>query len=160
MEIGWVKGKGQGKSKGNEKGKGKRQEQRKGQRKTQEREVRGMVTTADNGVAKLQNCWHGKEKPVHQMQGTAGTASSSSSQCTLSATDVGTKEIGHGDSVCEDAEMSWIFMVADAVAINQLSMDGAHSLVVDSGVCVHVCPKKRMPLTRRLQALSDMLARF
>ena len=32
-------------------------------------------------------------------------------------------------------------MVADAVAINQLSMDGAHSLVVDSGAYVHVCPK-------------------
>ena len=32
-------------------------------------------------------------------------------------------------------------MVADAVAINQLSMDGAHSLVVDSGAHVHVCPK-------------------
>ena len=37
--------------------------------------------------------------------------------------------------------MSWIFMVADGVAINQLSMDGAHSLVVDSGAYVHVCPK-------------------
>ena len=32
-------------------------------------------------------------------------------------------------------------MVADAVAINQLSMDGAHSLVVDSGASVHVCSK-------------------
>ena len=41
----------------------------------------------------------------------------------------------------EDAEMSRIFRVADAVAINQLSMDGAHSLVVDSGANVPVCPK-------------------
>ena len=41
----------------------------------------------------------------------------------------------------EDAEMSRIFRVADAVAINQLSMDGAHSLVVDSGGNVPVCPK-------------------
>ena len=32
-------------------------------------------------------------------------------------------------------------MVADAVAITQLYMDGAHSLVVDSGANVHVCPK-------------------
>ena len=32
-------------------------------------------------------------------------------------------------------------MIADAVAINQLSMDGAHSLVVDSRAYVHVCPK-------------------
>ena len=78
---------------------------------------------------------------MHQVQGKAGTASSSSSQSTLSTTNVGTKEIGLIESVCEDAEMSWIFMVADAVAINQLSMDGAHSLVVDSGAYVHVCPK-------------------
>ena len=32
-------------------------------------------------------------------------------------------------------------MVADAVATNQLSMDGAHSLVVNSGAYVHACPK-------------------
>ena len=32
-------------------------------------------------------------------------------------------------------------MIADAMSINQLSMDGAHSLVVDSGAYVHVCPK-------------------
>ena len=37
--------------------------------------------------------------------------------------------------------MSWLFMVADSVAINQLSMDGALSQVVDSGAYVHVCPK-------------------
>ena len=90
---------------------------------------------------KAANCWHGKEKQVRQIQGTAGTANSSSSQSALSATDVGTKEIGLIESVFEDAEMSWIFMVDGAVAINQLSMDGAHSLVVDSGACVHVYPK-------------------
>ena len=78
---------------------------------------------------------------MHQVQGKDGTASSSSSQSTLSATDVGTKEIGLIESVSEDAEMSRIFRVADAVAINQLSMDGAHSLVVDSGANVPVCPK-------------------
>ena len=39
------------------------------------------------------NCFHGKEKQVHQIQGEAGTASSSSSQSTLTATDVGTEEI-------------------------------------------------------------------
>ena len=77
---------------------------------------------------------------MHQVRGIAGTASSRSSQSALSATDVGTKEIGLIESVCEGAEMSWIFVVADAVAINQLSMDGAHSLVVDSGTCVHECP--------------------
>ena len=78
---------------------------------------------------------------MHQVQGKAGTASSSSSQSTLSATDVGTKEIGLIESVSEDAEVSRIFRVADVVAINQLSMDGAHSLVVDSGANVPVCPK-------------------
>ena len=71
---------------------------------------------------------------MHQIQGKAGTAISSSSQSTLMATDVGTKVIGLIESVCEDAEVSWLFMVADAVAIKQLSMDGAHSLVVDSGL--------------------------
>ena len=79
---------------------------------------------------------------MHQIQGKAGTAISSSSQSTLMATDVGTKEIGLIESVHEDAEISWLFLVADAVAINQLSMDGAHCLVVDSGAYVHVCPKK------------------
>ena len=68
---------------------------------------------------------------MHQVHGKAGTSSSSSSQSTLSATDVGTKEIGLIESVCEDAKMTWILMVADAVAINQLSVDGSHSLVVD-----------------------------
>ena len=32
-------------------------------------------------------------------------------------------------------------MVANAVEVNQLSMDGAHSLVVDSGASVRLCPK-------------------
>ena len=78
---------------------------------------------------------------MHQVQGTAGTASLSRSQSTLSAADVGTKEIGLIESVCVNSEMSWISMVADGMAIHQLSMDGAHSLVVDSGAYVHVCPK-------------------
>ena len=126
MEIGWVKGKGQGKSKGKEKAK----------KNPRARSLRDGVTTAEAA-----NCWHGKENQVHQVQGKAGTASLSSSQSTLSATEVGTEEIGLIESVCEDAGMSWIFMVADAVAINQLSMDCAHSLVADSGAYVHVCPK-------------------
>ena len=41
----------------------------------------------------------------------------------------------------EDSEMGWLFMVADSMTIEQISMDGAHSLVVDSGAHVHVCPK-------------------
>ena len=78
---------------------------------------------------------------MHKIQGKAGKASSSSPQSTLTATDAGTKEIGLIESVGEDAKMSRHFMVADAVAINQLSMDGDHSVVVDSGAYVHVCPK-------------------
>ena len=58
------------------------------------------------------NCFHGKEKQVHQIQDEAGTAGSSSSQSTLTATDV---------------EMSRLFLVAYAVAINPLSVDGARS---------------------------------
>ena len=99
------------------------------------------MTTPERWGRKAADCWHGKEKHVHQVQGEAGTASPSCSQSTLSATDVGTKEIGLIESLCEDAEVSWIFMVADAAAINWLSMDGAHSLIVDSGAYVHVCPK-------------------
>ena len=58
---------------------------------------------------KAANCWHGKEKQVHQVEGTPGMASLCSSQSTLSAADVGTKEIGLIESVCENSEMSRIF---------------------------------------------------
>ena len=46
---------------------------------------------------------------MHQVEGTAGTVSWSSSQSTLSAADVGTKEIGLIESVCENSEMSYFF---------------------------------------------------
>ena len=59
----------------------------------------------------------------------------------MSTNNVGAKEIGLIESVQEDSEMGWLFMVADSMTIEQLSMDGAHSLVVDSGAHVHVCPK-------------------
>ena len=55
---------------------------------------------------------------------------------------VGAKEIGLIESVQEDSEMGWLFIVADSMTIEQLSMDGAHSLVVDSAAHVHVCPKE------------------
>ena len=133
MEIGWVKGKGQGQVKNKEKGKGKGRSKGRGKAKPKSEKFEGW--------SKAANCWHGKQKQVHHVQSKAGTASSSSSQSTLSATDVGTNGIGLTKSVCEDAERSWIFVVADAAAINQLSMDDAHSLVVDSEAHVHVCPK-------------------
>ena len=94
---------------------------------------------------------------MHQVQGKAGTANSRSSQSTLSDR-CSTKEMGLIESVCEDEEMNLIFMVADVVAINQLSMDGAH-MIVDSRVSVHVCPNK---LCHSCDSAStaDMLARF
>ena len=57
------------------------------------------------------------------------------------ATNVGAKEMGLIESVSEDAEKSWLCMVTDSVAIYQFSMDGSHSVVVDSAASVHVCPK-------------------
>ena len=86
---------------------------------------------------------------MHQVQGKAGTASSSSSQSTLTATDVGTKQIGLVESVCEDAEMGWLFMVAaDAVAINKLSMGTALTAWLLTQELTCMCVRKDMPLTR------------
>ena len=53
----------------------------------------------------------------HVLHHKAGTASLSSPLSTLLATDVGTKEMGLIESVSEDAEKSWLCMVADSVAI-------------------------------------------
>ena len=53
----------------------------------------------------------------------------------------GAKEVGLIESVQEDSEMGWLFMAADSMTIEQLSMDGAHSLVVDSRAHAHVYPK-------------------
>ena len=53
---------------------------------------------------------------MHRVQGKAGTASSSSLQSTLSATDVGTKEIGLIESVCEDAESLWPLMLQRSIS--------------------------------------------
>ena len=114
---------------------------------------RGGLTNSGKWCHKAANCWLGEEKQVHQIQGKAGTASSSSSQSTLMATDAGTKEIGLIESVHEDAEISWLFLVADAVTISQLSMDGAHSLV-DSGAHVHTCPES-FATHATLQALPE-----
>ena len=55
-------------------------------------------------------------------------------------TDHGAKEIAFVEKVQEDAEKGWLFMIADAMTIKQLSMDGTHRLVVESGASVHVCP--------------------
>ena len=75
------------------------------------------------------------------MQSGAATVRSSSSLASVSTNNVGAMENGLIESVQEDSEMGWLFMVADSMTIEQLSMDGAHSLVVDSGAHVHVCPK-------------------
>ena len=85
MEIGWVKGKGQGKGKNKENGKGKGKSRGKGKEKTKSEKFEGWCNNFGKWGHKAANCWHGKEKQVHQVQGKAGTASSSSSQSTLSA---------------------------------------------------------------------------
>ena len=130
-EIGWVKNKGKGmkKEKGKEEGKSKG----KGNEKPKNEKFKGCCNNCIKWCHNAANCWHGKEKHVHQVQGNTGTASLSSLSPTLTAKDVGTEEMGLIESVSEDAEESWLFMVAESVAINQLSMDCAHSLVVDFG---------------------------
>ena len=50
-------------------------------------------------------------------------------------------------------------MVADAAAIKQVSMDGTHGLVVDSGAYVHVCPKSSAH-SRDFASTAGMLATF
>ena len=114
--------------------------------------VRGLVQHLRKVGHKAATCRHGKEKQVHQIQSRAGTISSSSSQSTVATNGVSAKEIGLIESVQEDEEMGWLFMIADAVAINQLSVYGAHSLVADSGAYV-LCVPKVVPLTP-LQSLS------
>ena len=147
MEIGWVnkkgKGKGKGKGKDKEKEKGKSKEKGKGKKQSEKQgeKFEGWCNNCGKWGHKYANCWHGKEKQVHQVQSGAATVSSSSSQVSVSTNNVGAKEIGLIESVQEDSEMGWLFMVADSMTIEQLSMDGAHSLVVDSGAHVHVCPK-------------------
>ena len=143
MEIGWVnkKGKGKGKDKGKKRGKSKEKGKGKKQSEKQGEKFEGWCNNCGKWGHKYANCWHGKEKQVHQVQSGAATVSSSSSQASVSTNNVGAKEIGLIESVQEDSEMGWLFMVADSMTIEQLSMEGAHSLVVDSGAHVHVCPK-------------------
>ena len=88
MESGWVKNKEKGKGKGKSKGKGKEKP------KSEKFEV--WCDNCGTWSHKAANCFHGKEKQVHQIQGKAGTE----------GTDVGTKEIGLIEFVCEDTEMS------------------------------------------------------
>ena len=140
MEIGWVnkkgKGKGKGKGKDKEKEKGKSKEKGKGKEQS-EKQGEKFEGWCDN----CQLLAWKREKQVHQVQSGAATVSSSSSQVSVSTNNVGAKEIGLIESVQEDSEMGWLFMIADSMTIEQLSMDGAHSLVVDSGAHVHVCPR-------------------
>ena len=74
------------------KGKQKARAKEREKKNARARSSRSGVTTAENGGHKAAKCWHEKEKQVHQVQGTAGTASLSSSQSTLSAADAGPKK--------------------------------------------------------------------
>ena len=137
------KWKEKGKSKG--KGKGKKGEK-----------FEGWCNSCGTWGHKAANCWHGKEKQVHQIPGGAATVSSSSSQSTVMTNDVGARGVGHTESVQEDIEMGWLFMIADAVAINQLSMDGAQSLVVGSGAA---CVSQKFRHAGTFAITAGMLAR-
>ena len=128
MEIGWVMGKGQGKSKNKEKGKGE------GKKNPRARSSRDGATTAESGVSKPQTVGMEKRNRCTKCKVKLVRRALSSSQCTLSATDACTKEIRLIESVCEDAEMSWIFMVADAgsdQSVKRVSEELCHSR--DSG---------------------------
>ena len=127
VECGWVKNKNKEQGIQKDKSKGKRNENPK----------RGQLTELRSNCRKwghnVPSCWHGKEKQVNRVRNKAGTASVSSSSSTLMSTDADTKELGLIESGSENAEKSWLGMVAGFVAINQFSMDSVTS--------VHVCPK-------------------
>ena len=97
-----------------------------------------VVTTAESGATKLPTVGMVKRNMVHQIQSGAAsaTAGSCSSQITVTKTDDGAKEKEFDEKVQEDTERG-----RHDMTINQLSMDGTHSLVVDYCAYVHVCPK-------------------
>ena len=100
MEIGWIKnkGKGKGKEKDKEKGKEKGKSKERGKGKKDEQNTtkfEGWCNNCGKWSHKAANCWHWKEKQLHQIQSGAveATASSSSSQITVKKTDDGAKEV-------------------------------------------------------------------
>ena len=103
MEIGCVNKKGKGKGKGKDKGKEKCKSKEKGKGKKQSEKqgenFEGWCNNCGKWGDKYANCWHGKEKQVHQVQSGAATVSSSSSQASLSTNNVGAKEIELTESV-------------------------------------------------------------
>ena len=162
-EIRWVENKGKGKGKGKSKveSKGKKDEQN-------TTKVEGWCHNCGKWSHKVANCWHWKEKQVHLTQSAAAsaTASSSSSQISVMKTDDGAKEIASVEEVIafvekvqKDTEEGWLFMIAEAMTVNQSSWNGAHSLVVDSGAYAHVCPKSYASHTP-LQALPECWRRL
>ena len=91
-----------GKEKGKEKGKGKGKEKNKGKKEKQTTtKSEGWCNNCGKWCHKAANCWHWKEKQVHQIQSGAveATASSSSSQITLEKTDDGAKELAFVEKV-------------------------------------------------------------
>ena len=101
MEIGWVKGRGQGKSKNKEKGKGKGKSKGKGKDKPKSDKFEGWCNNCGKWGHKAANCWHGKNRCTKYKVKLVWPPRAVHS--------LGTKEIGLTESVCEDAEMSWIF---------------------------------------------------
>ena len=129
-----VLNKGQGKDKGTGKEKWKEKGKSKGKGKGKKGEkFAGWCDHCGRWRHKAPNCSHGKEKNRCTRHKAERPRSAQAVRSRLWTTnDVGAKEIGLIESVQEEKEMGWSLMIADAMAINRLSMDGAHSLVVDS----------------------------
>ena len=82
-------------------GQGQRKEEKERKTSKTRQSSRDGVTTAESGGHKAANCWHWKEKQVHQIQSGAveATASSSSSQITVKKTGDGAKELAFVEKV-------------------------------------------------------------
>ena len=105
------------------------------------RSSKGGVTTAESGVTSMPTVGMERRNRCTKYKVELSRSAQAVRRRQCRQINVGAKEVGLIESVQEDSEMGWLFMNADAMSINQLSMDGAHSLVVDSGSYVHVCPK-------------------
>ena len=136
VKFGWTTNRGQEKGKSKGKSNGKNDEHN-------TTKFKGSCYKCGKWCHQAANCWHGKVKQVHQIQSGAVSAktSSSSSQSTVKKTNGGAKEVSFVEKVQENTEIGWLFMIAEVMTINQLTLEGSHSLVVDSGAYVHVCSK-------------------
>ena len=97
---------------------------------------------------------------MHQIQGRAATFSSSSSQSTVTTDDEGAKEIGLIESAQEDKEIGWLFVIADAVAINQLALHGRCSQLGCRLRGLRACVSQKLCHSRAFAITAGMPARI